>query len=144
MLLSEIYDGEVFDSNVVPKNWKSVEIYEYTKDNLIPQEGEIVREICEIKPARLFKAPNGETVIDFGQEFSGYVRFKVCGRPGDICDLDHAEVLDAEGNFYTENLRPPNRTSALSATAILRIPSPFHLPGFQICARQQLAGGDKP
>lgn len=105
MLLSEIYDGEVFDSNVVPKNWKSVEIYEYTKDNLIPQEGEIVREICEIKPARLFKAPNGETVIDFGQEFSGYVRFKVCGRPGDICDLDHAEVLDAEGNFYTENLR---------------------------------------
>jgi len=35
----------------------------------------------------------------------GFVRFNVCGRTGDRVILNHAEVLDAQGNFYTENLR---------------------------------------
>jgi alpha-L-rhamnosidase len=33
------------------------------------------------------------------------VRFNVCGKPGDTVVLRHAEVLDAAGNFYAENLR---------------------------------------
>ena len=32
-------------------------------------------------------------------------RFMVNGKPGDTITMDHAEVLDKEGNFYTDNLR---------------------------------------
>ena len=49
--------------------------------------------------------PKGERVIDFGQNLTGYVSFSVNGKLGDRIAYSHAEVLDADGNFYTENLR---------------------------------------
>ena len=47
----------------------------------------------------------GEMVIDFGQNLVGWVKMKVTGKAGDKIVLSHAEVLDKEGNFYTENLQ---------------------------------------
>ena len=49
--------------------------------------------------------PKGETVIDFGQNMTGYVEFKIKGNKGERAVISHAEVLDAQGNFYTDNLR---------------------------------------
>ncbi len=49
--------------------------------------------------------PKGETVLDFGQLMSGWVAFKARGKAGDKVVLKHAEVLDADGNFYTANMR---------------------------------------
>jgi len=44
-------------------------------------------------------------VIDFGQNLVGWVTMKVKGNSGDKIKISHAEVLDKQGNFYTENLR---------------------------------------
>ncbi|HTQ26659.1 MAG TPA: family 78 glycoside hydrolase catalytic domain, partial [Puia sp.] len=41
----------------------------------------------------------------FGQNLVGWVRVTVSGQAGDSIRIGHAEVLDKEGNFYTENLR---------------------------------------
>jgi alpha-L-rhamnosidase len=49
-------------------------------------------------------------VIDFGQNISGWVRFKVQGKAGDRVKIRHAEILDGAGNFYTENLRGAKQT----------------------------------
>ncbi|MCL2107521.1 MAG: family 78 glycoside hydrolase catalytic domain, partial [Oscillospiraceae bacterium] len=49
--------------------------------------------------------PEGKTVLDFGQNLTGYVEFRIQGPAGAKGTLRHAEVLDAEGNFYTANLR---------------------------------------
>ncbi|MBQ6452559.1 MAG: family 78 glycoside hydrolase catalytic domain [Solobacterium sp.] len=104
---AEIYDGEIYDARLEGTCTKErpVTLLERTKDDLIPQEGCPVRE-CEIIPAsKIFTTPNGETVVDFGQEVTGWVRFTVNAHAGDTISFDHAEVLDQAGNFYNANYR---------------------------------------
>lgn len=51
-----------------------------------------------------FLAPNGEWVLDFGQNITGVVHAKLDLPAGAQVRLRHAESLDENGNFYTENL----------------------------------------
>lgn len=102
---SEIYDGESFDARFCPQNWEGVREFEGPTDTLIPQEGEEIREMEYVCAKRIFVTPAGETVIDFGQEITGYVEISVEAREGDRIRILHGEVLDAEGNFYNENYR---------------------------------------
>ena len=102
---SEIYDGETFDARVIPSDWVPVRLLDWPADILIPQEGEIVRETERIAAQRIFVTPKGEMMVDFGQEVTGYVEFTVRARAGEQVFFNHAEVLDAEGNFYNENYR---------------------------------------
>ncbi|MBS7174556.1 alpha-L-rhamnosidase [Massiliimalia timonensis] len=101
---SDIYDGETYDASWQVKDWKPVLLGNYQKENLIPQEGAPIREHNVFQPI-LLKTPRGETVLDFGQNLTGYVRFTVKGEPGAVCELSHGEILDKDGNFYNENLR---------------------------------------
>lgn len=72
-----------------------------------------IGEVCPIfsknvsleKPVKVFTTPKGERVIDFGQNIAGYVSFEVTASKGDKIVIFHAEVLDSEGNLYTENYR---------------------------------------
>lgn len=102
---SEIYDGEVYDARFLPKFWEKAVCLHAQKDNLIPQESEPVREHECFLPQAVFTAPNGETIIDFGQNLTGYVAFDIDAANGERLIYTHAEVLDRDGNFYTENLR---------------------------------------
>ncbi len=45
-----------------------------------------------------------------GQNMVGWVRLKAQGPAGTTVTLRHAEVLDKQGNFYTENLRKAKAT----------------------------------
>lgn len=105
ILMSQLYFGETYDARVTPSDWTPCQEYSYHKEALIPQEGEIIREIETLKPIALLSAPNGDTLIDFGQNMTGYVQFRVKGAAGEIAEISHAEILDKDGNFYTENLR---------------------------------------
>ena len=44
-------------------------------------------------------------MIDFGQNMTGYVEFKIRGKAGDTVKIDCAEILDKDGNFYNANYR---------------------------------------
>ncbi|MBR1584908.1 MAG: family 78 glycoside hydrolase catalytic domain, partial [Clostridia bacterium] len=102
---SEIYDGETYDARIEPKDWQPVKLLDWPKDILIPQEGEIVRETERIAAKRVFRTPKGETVVDFGQEVTGYVEFTLYAKAGEEGKFTHGEVLDADGNFYNANYR---------------------------------------
>ena len=102
---SEIYDGEWYDAQVRPIQWQNAVVFEKPCDNLIPQEGEKICEKERVRAKRVFVTPAGETVVDFGQEVTGYVEFTVDARAGQEVRILHGEVLDAEGNFYRENYR---------------------------------------
>ncbi len=118
--VSEIYHGETYDARLekdgwslpeyVQNGWKSVALYQYSRDILVAQESVPVRVIQEIQPVGMIKTPAGETVLDFGQNMTGWVRFSVEGPAGTVVTLKHAEVLDSQGNFYTENLRGAKQT----------------------------------
>lgn len=58
---------------------------------------------------RLFTAPNGETVIDFGQNIAGYVEFVLTAKEGEKLVLTHGETLDENGNFTAENFQDRSR-----------------------------------
>ena len=77
----------------------------FQRTDLIPTINEVVKKQEVFKAVNLITTPKGEKVIDFGQNLVGWVILKVNGNSGDKITLSHAEVLDKEGNFYTDNLR---------------------------------------
>src|SRR5919109_387763 len=115
VLLSDIYDGETYDARLEQtgwsetgfndKNWQSVTIMEAPKAKLVAPAGLPVKAIEEITPVKVFKSPAGDTVLDMGQNMVGWIKFRVAAPSGTTITLRHAEILDKEGNLYTENLR---------------------------------------
>jgi alpha-L-rhamnosidase len=115
ILKSDIYNGETYDARMEmdgwdqpgfkDKNWNSVIEKNHSKDILIASEGIPVRITQVIKPVSKFTTPEGDLVFDLGQNIVGWVQFKLQNKAGTKITLRHAEVLDKEGNFYTDNLR---------------------------------------
>lgn len=113
--MSEIYHGERYDARMEqadwstnefdPSKWHAVEALEHSKHMIIAQENQPTRIVEEISPIELIITPAGETVIDMGQNMVGWMKFYVEAEEGTRIILQHAEVLDLEGNFYTTNLR---------------------------------------
>lgn len=103
--LSDIYDGEIYDASMEQFPKIPVKIFDGPSHTLIPQQGEEIREQERLTAATVFVTPKGETVIDFGQNLTGYVELSLKAEKGQIVDLSFAEVMDKEGNFYTENYR---------------------------------------
>lgn len=118
---SGIYDGEVYDANMEMNGWATagysdagwwnVNLSDRQQQVLVPHEGEAVRRIEEIRPVKIFRTPKGELVADMGQNMVGWVRFRAKGSKGNVFKVHHAEVLDKDGNFYTENLRAAKQLS---------------------------------
>ena len=102
----DIYDGEIYDAAFLPNFSENAVIsMDNDKSILSEQIGEFVTEQEIIKPVEIFKTPKGETVIDFGQNLTGYVEISLTAAVGDIVELSFGEVLDKDGNFYNENYR---------------------------------------
>ena len=102
---SELYDGEVVDATYVAPAATPAVCFDGPTETLIPQEGEPIREHERVHAARIFITPRGERVIDFGQEITGFLEVTVNAKAGEVVDVSFAEVMDKEGNFYTENYR---------------------------------------
>lgn len=111
--MSEIYLGETYDANEEQKANDNLQAlsespalaFEGEKPKLVAQENEPVRITERFSVVKQFITPKGEVVLDFGQNLAGFVEMKVDAPKGTRIKLRHAEVLDKEGNFYTENLR---------------------------------------
>lgn len=102
---SELYGGEIYDATWLPQDVSPAVCFDGPTDTLIPQEGAPVREQERLHAARIFTTPKGETVIDFGQNMTGFLEVTTKAHVGDTVDVSFAEVLDQQGNFYTANYR---------------------------------------
>ncbi|MBQ2810139.1 MAG: family 78 glycoside hydrolase catalytic domain [Clostridia bacterium] len=102
---SDFYDGEHYDATFIDESIVGVKVQNYDNGILVPQQGEFVVEHERIRPINIFKTPKGELVIDFGQNLTGYFEIFVNAKSGERVSFSFAEVLDVEGNFYTENYR---------------------------------------
>ncbi|MGM7722691.1 family 78 glycoside hydrolase catalytic domain [Metabacillus sp. Hm71] len=120
ILMSEIYHGEVYDARLEKSgwdsayyddtNWKGVVIYNLPMDHLVAQENWPSRVTEQIYPVSIIVTPAGDTVLDMGQNMVGRIRLKVTAPKGTRIVLQHAEVLDKEGNIYFGNLRKAKQT----------------------------------
>lgn len=115
IVFAEIYDGEIYDASMeipgwskagdVSGTWRPVSSVEFSKEVLAGQGSGKVAEMDEVRARRIFTTPQGDTVIDFGQNMTGHIHVKAYGKPGDVIELHCFEVLDAAGNVYLDNLR---------------------------------------
>lgn len=139
---SEIYDGEVVDFRREKKgwdlggyndsDWDRVSVQNFSFENLIATRNEPVRKHEVFKPVKFITTPKGEKVIDFGQNLVGWTTFTITGKLGQKIVLSHAEVLDKQGNFYTDNLRAAKSQDVYILDTKKRTPEPhFAWHGFR-------------
>ncbi len=115
VIFSEIYDGEKYDarmerdgwctSECMPKDWDNVAIVDGDFSVLNAQPGCRIRCRMKLPASALIITPEGDRVVDFGQNLSGWPEFAVRGAAGESYTLKCFETLDAKGNVYTANLR---------------------------------------
>ena len=116
---SEIYDGQTIDARRHRAGWSApgfdtgewggVHRLDFDHGRLTPPIGPPVIRHEAIKPVEIFTTPSGKTVIDFGQNLVGWLRFRVSGRAGDEITVVHAEVLE-DGELCTRILRSAEQT----------------------------------
>ncbi|EOR28224.1 alpha-L-rhamnosidase [Clostridium sartagoforme AAU1] len=116
--LSDLQDGENYDarydiegwnkSNFKDAYWDKVNVGSYKYDILIGSNSVPIREKESFNPI-ILRTPDGNTVLDFGQNLSGYVKFRVSGKGGSTVTLVHGETLDQNGNFTIEHLNNTSR-----------------------------------
>ena len=90
-----------FNDNV----WKTMTVVPGGKENLLASYGPPVRKHETFKPVNISKNDKGEFIVDFGQNLVGWIKLTISGNAGQKVVIHHAEVLDKDGNFYTDNLR---------------------------------------
>lgn len=126
VIYSHIYNGETFDETSVPEKVGNAVEIKYKKNTLIPQQGEEIRELETLDAKQIIITPSGDTVIDFGQEITGYVSFAVKGSRGDTVKILHGEMLDKNGEFYNANYRGAKAEINYTCDGKSRIYRPQH------------------
>ncbi|MED4954806.1 family 78 glycoside hydrolase catalytic domain [Paenibacillus macerans] len=112
LLKSDLKAGEVYDARIDfegwntagfnDADWTAVHVKDYGTDHLVASSLP-VRTREKFTP-RIIETPNGETVLDFGQNIAGWVEMKLQGDAGTEVILVHGETLDKNGNFTLSNL----------------------------------------
>jgi len=118
--MSELYAGEIYDARMRRSGWSGAadpggdwhgtETVPLGCERLVAQENDPTRVTETLKPLAVVRTPEGDTVLDMGQNLVGRVRMTLDLPAGAHIRLRHAEVLDKEGNFYTGNLRKAKQT----------------------------------
>ena len=114
ILASDIYDGETYDARLAlpgwsapgfdDSGWRGVRLVERDLATLVAPSGPPVRRIETVAPVAITTSPSGRTLVDFGQNLVGRIRFTVEGPAGQTVTLRHAEVLE-DGELCTRLLR---------------------------------------
>ena len=101
---NDLQQGEVYDARLETlTGWHGVRTYR----DALPITGMNTVPILEHEafPGKLITTPNGETVLDFGQNIAGYVEMTLTAHAGQRVRLTCGEVLDENGNFTQENFQ---------------------------------------
>jgi len=156
VLLSDIYNGETYDARLEKsgwseagfddKEWRGVTVLDSVEAKVVAPAGPPVKAIEEIRPAKVIKTPAGDTVLDMGQNMVGWMRFRLSAAAGTTVTLRHAEVLDKDGNFYTENLRSAKQTIRYTCNgrSVEAFEPHFTFQGFRYVAVSGWPGEVKP
>ena len=101
---ANIYDGEVYDAAFrgTPGPVRPAPGLDFAR--LRPRLSPPVRVMHTLRPAAVIHTPAGETVLDLGQEITGWMTFRASGEPGHKYHLAYGEILQ-DGCFYRDNLR---------------------------------------
>lgn len=117
---NSVYDGETYDARLEPlgwseagfddSSWAAATTYEWDQDTLQNPTAPPIRRIEELTPVAIGTSPSGKTIVDFGQNISGWVRITLTGDAGRQVTIRHAEILTPDGELETETNRTAEAT----------------------------------
>lgn len=102
-----LYDGEIYHANgssslqqsdrkPIPYEGSLPEVFE---------EGILYTKLQEEVKVQSVTKHGDVTILDFGQNFAGFVEIDPTHMKGECLKLRHGEILNADGSLYTTNLR---------------------------------------
>jgi alpha-L-rhamnosidase len=121
---NDLYDGQTIDARChqpgwaepdfdagtsAGSEWAGVHTLEFDAGRLAEPVGPPVVRTAVVKPLQIFTSPSGKTLVDFGQNLVGWVRFSVQGEAGHAITVRHAEVLE-DGELGVRPLRSAKAT----------------------------------
>lgn len=100
-------DGEIVDANKAPSYSSMAKM---TAHSVIPTASNnvAVTEKERFKP-EIIKTPSGKTVLDFKQNFAGYIEFNLNAKKNQKVFLRFGELLDDNGEFTQKNIQCHNK-----------------------------------
>jgi alpha-L-rhamnosidase len=128
ILFNDIYDGEVYDARLEEEGWSEPGFddtkWYFAEENDMPPRGKLlsgmlcppIKRNGAIQPERMLSPCPGVFVFDFGQNFSGWIRLRVCGPRGKEIRIRYSELLDSKGGINTL----PNRGALATDVYILK------------------------
>lgn len=102
------YDGEIYHAKslgpeISPSAFRPVA---YTgKIPEILEDGILYTRVQEEIPVKSVTSRGDVTIIDFGQNFAGFVEIDPAYMQSEMLKLRHGEILNGDGSLYTVNLR---------------------------------------
>lgn len=100
---ADMKDGESIDFNFVPHFQGKAAVTDY--NGIIDcSDNSPIHEKERFSTPEILTCPDGNKVLDFGQNIAGYVEVKLCGKKGDRCSMVFGEKLDDSGCFTYRNI----------------------------------------
>ena len=114
ILHASMYGGEDVDARLAlpgwdapgydASGWRPVDLLPLPTNRLCAPTVTPARVRDGMAPIALLTTPKGEWVLDMGQNMVGWLTFDLIAPAGEKIELRYFEVLDADGNVYTDNL----------------------------------------
>ena len=96
-------DGEVIEAFRVPSFSKKAK---HTAHAVVPSaSNNVINKENEIFKPKLIVSPSGKKILDFKQNFAGYVSFSINAKHNDKITLRFGEMLNHEGEFTQKNIQ---------------------------------------
>lgn len=113
--MADLYDGETYDATVDmgTLNWeKAARESLKIRPEILYEYGEPVKRHEELKPVKVTRAPDGDEIYDFGQNFAGVICLKIKhAKAGQKIVVRHAELLNTDGSLNVKFLRTAKATA---------------------------------
>ena len=149
VLADDFYDGQTIDARLASDawlrpgfsddSWGGVTALDFDADMLVEYVGPPVVRHEEIRPVEIWQSPAGKTLIDFGQNLVGWLKFSVRGERGQT--ITHPP---RRGAGERRARRPPaahrevhRRVDLERRGGLLR--ADLHLPRLPLCRGHRLA-----
>lgn len=107
IVFNNIYGGDTYDAryeingwNTVDYNdeqWGSVKVISPDVNKISAQQIPAIKKLKELEPKQVFKAPDGDWIVDFGQNIAGWIKLNVRENKGQLIEITTTEALLTNG-----------------------------------------------
>ena len=103
IVFNNIYGGDTYDARHEITGWNTVDYNDekWGKAKVVlPQLKKVsaqqipaIKKLKEFEPQNVFKAPNGDWIVDFGQNIAGWITLNVKEKEGQLIEITTTEAL---------------------------------------------------